>query len=276
MQSLQRLHAETLSDIALLCLNWRPDGRRPELVEEVLEFLDSVAPFFDERILHAALKDPSGTPSYSMKLFAGFVDEALGLDDAREHTLTDTQREQVIERLAARLLVRLTYRTYEAYRETSEATRRCLALVERARKLDPNNVHHQITATRFQLLGGYYDDARATLALVHARPAPAIRRLPRRSRSCGRSSPKNARGTMRAPPATPPLTWRPVSRAKTASPFSNGKSKNCPRRSRRMRNSFAHWRRPDASPMRSTGAAGPWRSAWSARRSSAPAPFTWR
>ena len=50
------LHLETFADLALLCLTWKPDGRRAGLVEEVLAFLHDEGPFFDDAMLQQTLK----------------------------------------------------------------------------------------------------------------------------------------------------------------------------------------------------------------------------
>jgi hypothetical protein len=168
--ALQGQYLETFADLALLCLTWRPDGRRPELIEEVLNFLNAMAPFFDERLLHAAFKEKSGQPPYPVRMLAGYIDDALGLDKTQQTTLTDDQRARVAHGLAAELLVRAAFRTYEAFRGAQGAAGRALAFAERARKLDPENVQTQLTAARFLLLGEYYDEARAALAEVRRSP----------------------------------------------------------------------------------------------------------
>src|SRR5262249_53106248 len=64
----------------------------------------------------------------------------------------------------------LAFRTYEAYQNVSDAPQRALALLERARGLDPHNVHHQLASVRFLILGGYYEDAKSALAKVQSSP----------------------------------------------------------------------------------------------------------
>ena len=56
------LHLETFADLGLLCLTWKPDGQRPEMVEEVLAFLKDEGPFFDDASLQAAVQGRQARP----------------------------------------------------------------------------------------------------------------------------------------------------------------------------------------------------------------------
>lgn len=158
------LHLETFADIAILCLTWKPGGHCGGLVEEVLAFLDEQAPFFDDEVLQQTLKTTQSDASYSVKLLAGFMNDALGLDPSRSKPLDDRQRAAVSGRLAAELLIRMAYLTYEEYRRTESGARSALAYVERARTLDPENVRTELTAARFLLIAGRDEESRATLA----------------------------------------------------------------------------------------------------------------
>ncbi len=77
-RALRLLHLETLGDLALLCLTWKPDGRRPALVEEVLGLLEDEGPFFDDALLRRCCKGSQVEASYSLKLLAGFINDCLG------------------------------------------------------------------------------------------------------------------------------------------------------------------------------------------------------
>jgi tetratricopeptide (TPR) repeat protein len=157
------LHLETFADLALLCLTWKPHGRRPGLVDEVLTFLYEEAPFFDDAILQQAQKGTHGEASYALKLLAGFINDALGLDPSRSKPLIDGQKAAVTGRLAAELLTRMGYRSYEEHRGTEFGAREALTYVERARGLDPENVRTELTAARFHLIAGHDEEARSTL-----------------------------------------------------------------------------------------------------------------
>ena len=109
---LSKLKDETLADVALMCLAWQPDGRRPEVVDELLELLDAVAPFFDERVLYAALKEKSGQPGYALGLFVGYMEDKLDLERGRDNVLTPEQRARVAHCLAAEMLVAAAFKTY--------------------------------------------------------------------------------------------------------------------------------------------------------------------
>ena len=86
-RALGLLHLETIGDLALLCLTWKPDGLRPGLVEEVLTFLAAEGPFFDDRLLREALQGYRDETAYPLKLLMGFINDSLGLDPvlARTH-----------------------------------------------------------------------------------------------------------------------------------------------------------------------------------------------
>jgi tetratricopeptide (TPR) repeat protein len=166
-RSLKLLHLETFADLALLCLTWKPDCRTGWLAEEVLALLEDEGPFFDDVLLREMLDGKRTEAGYPLKLLRGFMNDALGLDPARFLRLTDNQRSAVVGRLAAELLTRLAYRTYEEQRGTESGAVRALAYVERARRLDPDNIRTELTRTRFLLIVGRDDEARATLAQLH-------------------------------------------------------------------------------------------------------------
>ena len=136
--ALESQYVETLADLSLVCLTWRPDGRRPELFEEVLEFLNAVLPFFDERRLFAVFKERAGFVPYSVGLFADHVERSLALERGGDHVLTEDQRLKVGRCLAAELLVRASLRTYETFRDSADGVQRALNLADRARQLHPD------------------------------------------------------------------------------------------------------------------------------------------
>ncbi len=166
-RALKLLHLETSGDLALLCLTWKPDRDSAGLVEEVLALLQDEGPFFDEAILQETLSAKQVEAGYPLKLLSGFMKDALGLDPSLSRRLSDSQRSSVIGRLAAELLTRLAYRTYEEERGTQFSAGRALAYVDRARLHDPGNIRTELTATRFLLIAGHDDEARATLAQLH-------------------------------------------------------------------------------------------------------------
>jgi hypothetical protein len=165
--AVRRLHLETFADAALLCLNWRPDGQRPGLVEEVLSLLEDEGPFFADAILRDELRGTRDDASYSLKLLAGFINGVLGLDPARATPLDGRQRATVSGRLAAELLTRLAYRTYEQLRGTELGASRALESIEQARRYDPENVRTELAAARFLLIANRDEESRAALAKLH-------------------------------------------------------------------------------------------------------------
>jgi tetratricopeptide (TPR) repeat protein len=160
--ALRQMYVQTLGDLAVLCLNWKPNGKRPDLVEDVLELLDAAAPFFDEQALLAPYKEPGAKVPYGTRVLAGHLERTLGLE-GEDYVLTQQQREKVIERLAANLLNRQAYRSYNVGGTGNAPLDAAMALAERARTLAPDDIEHQLTSARFLLLGGNYDDARRLL-----------------------------------------------------------------------------------------------------------------
>ena len=133
----ERLHLETFADLALLCLTWKLGGHCAGLVEEVLAFLYDEAPFFDDEALLQALRATQTDACYSLKLLAGFINDALGLDPSRTKPLNVAQRAAVTGRLAAELLTRMAYRSYDEQRRTDSGARGALAYIERAARRIP-------------------------------------------------------------------------------------------------------------------------------------------
>jgi hypothetical protein len=170
VKELQTRHVETVADLCMICLRWQPDGRRPELTNEVLAFLAGVAPFFDEKALACVIKSHPGRLPYALGLLTGYVDHLLGIESAHQRALTDHERLCVTNGLAAGLLVRQAHRTYVAYRDAGNAVPRAMAFVERARELDPKNLAALLTAARFFLMESHYDDARTVLGLAQQSP----------------------------------------------------------------------------------------------------------
>ena len=116
-------------------------------------------------------------------------------------------------RLAAELLTRLAYRTYEQLRGNEIGARRALESIERARRHDPENVRTELSAARFLLIAGHDDESRATLAKLQ-RSARArdpeihseieeLRRILDERASAGTGNRSPAREKSNLPPAAP-------------------------------------------------------------------------
>ncbi len=169
VQALQRAHLDNFADLALLCFRWTPSGLRPELVEEVLDFLRAEAPFFDEQVLYSALESREPAPSITHKVLRMFVREVVGeLDDEKRPTLSDEQRRQVMERLSGRLLMALSLRTHvDAGGGVRDGLDRALEFIDRARQAIPDEPTVEFRAAWMLTEGGYYEEARAAVARYH-------------------------------------------------------------------------------------------------------------
>ena len=166
-RQLKRLHLETLGDLAMLCLLWKPDGRCAGLVEEVLALLEDEAAFFDGAVFHEALQGKQDEAGYPVRLLSGFMSDAMDLDPARPHRITDDERSGIAGRLTAELLLRFAYRVYEDHRGTDLGAARALDYIERAERRAPDDVRVKLAAARFHLVAGHDDAARSVLAQLH-------------------------------------------------------------------------------------------------------------
>ena len=122
VKALQSTHVDTIGDMALICLTWQPDGTKPEVVEEVLEFLQALAPFFDERVLYPLLKDTAKQASYPVRMFANYVEDTLGVERGKDNVLSAAQRARVFRCLAGELLISTASKTYDAYRGAGDGS----------------------------------------------------------------------------------------------------------------------------------------------------------
>ena len=164
VKSLQAQYLGMLGDLTILCNDWLPDGKQPDSVEEVLEFLFAIAPFFDEKVLTATVKESKGQSSWPIGRFRGFINRLFSLDGESNRTLTQEERTRVINSLAAELLTQMAYRTRAAHAENANRIALALTYVERARKLEPENLSVLITAAQFYLWGTYFREAEEMLA----------------------------------------------------------------------------------------------------------------
>ncbi|MBY0397020.1 MAG: hypothetical protein K2X91_11215, partial [Thermoleophilia bacterium] len=169
--ALRLQYAHTLADLTALCIDWRADGRRPELTEEVLAFLHAVTPFLDETALLAAARseEPRAAPD-NLNRLVKYTSQLLGWEPSSDRALTQHERGRVVNGLAVELLISHAYAAYTANKDRPNAAGAALEYVERARKLDDDNLTAQICGAQFYLLGGYLDEAEAMLARAQRSP----------------------------------------------------------------------------------------------------------
>ena len=91
---LKLLHLETFADLALLCLTWKPGGHGPGSSRKSSRSCTTKARSLTMRVLQQMLKTPQVEASYSLKLLAGFINDALGLDPSRSQPLNDRQGDE--------------------------------------------------------------------------------------------------------------------------------------------------------------------------------------
>ncbi len=160
VRALQTQYVQTFADLSVLCWRWRPDGRRPELADEVIALLTGLAPFFDEKALAAVVREYPGQLPFALRFLTNYLTELLGLDPARERVLTEHERTRVVNGLIVELLTSQAYATYQAFREVGTGVTRATAIADRARELDPDNLTVLITSAELHWLGGGDDRPR--------------------------------------------------------------------------------------------------------------------
>jgi tetratricopeptide (TPR) repeat protein len=165
--ALARQHVETYADLALVLWTYLPPPNRPDVVEELLDFQASVAPFFDARVLRALRKDAgSGAPT-ALPFLGAIIRQTLEVTE-EQPSLTFAQRQKVTHRLAAELLITLASRKLEAARALGpNDVEQLMTLVDRARKLDPESAKVELWAARLLTMGEFFDEARAAIARFH-------------------------------------------------------------------------------------------------------------
>lgn len=166
----QSRYLEAFADLVTVCCEWRPDGRNEELTNEVIAFINGLAPFFDERALAIAVKDCGGSLTLSLSDLTSYVDALLGLDPTRERRLTDHERLRVGKDLVVKLLIRQAFSTYNLFRDKGSGADKAIVLLDRARELDPDNPRVLVTAADFYSIGGYYSEAESLVARVQQSP----------------------------------------------------------------------------------------------------------
>jgi len=159
-------HLETLGDLTLLALSWRPDPCRPALVDELFEFLRAEVAFLDGPRLRAAAKSSQEPSGFAMRLLANWAADLFEVDLVPE-VLDAARRERVAGRLASELLVRLGFATYENRAGSRDAADRTLAFLDRARELAPDDPTLELYACDFLMLGGYYEEARQAVSAFY-------------------------------------------------------------------------------------------------------------
>jgi tetratricopeptide (TPR) repeat protein len=160
-------HLETLGDLALLCARWQVSGLQPELADELLDFVEAEAPFFDGSMLFQVLGDREQPRSQPLRFLAAYATATLELEEGTTK-LTGEGRRRVIRSLCAALLVRLALRTFEELRERGAGgVERALQIIDRARRTDPDNAAVEYWAARLFTFGGFYEEARAALLRFH-------------------------------------------------------------------------------------------------------------
>lgn len=156
--ALKRAHTETLADVALLCLAWRPDARRPDMVDEVIELMRAVLPFLDDALLFT--RAPESSTSTSLSWLSRLVRGWLKFpEDGDAPPVTSSQRALIGARLESRVRLGLAMSVESVF-----GPERALQHIDRAREIDDSQPALEILAASMLTRSGYFDDARKAIA----------------------------------------------------------------------------------------------------------------
>lgn len=165
--ALLRRYADTFADLALVLWTYLPPADRPDIVDELLDFLAAVTPFLDARALRAARKETAEGPPRAHGFLAAIVRQTLDLAE-EDAPLGEAQRQKVANRLSAEILVTLAARKLDAARGLeARDVEGLVAIVDRARQIDAENPKVECWAARLLTIGEFYDEARAAVARFH-------------------------------------------------------------------------------------------------------------
>jgi|GEM_PF-3569682 len=158
-------HLQTLGDLALLCLQWKPSHSLGHHAEEILEFLNAEAPFFDSELLFQETKQEGADGA--LKFLSLAARSRIELPPGQPR-LTDEQAHRVCRWLCAELLTRMALTAFEDERDRGGmAVEHSLDLLERARTADSEWAEVEFWSARIMTAGEHFDDARAALARFH-------------------------------------------------------------------------------------------------------------
>jgi hypothetical protein len=158
-------HLQTLGDLALLCLQWKPSRSLGHHAEEILEFLNAEAPFFDSGLLFQETKQDGADGA--LKFLSLAARSRIELPPGQPR-LTDEQSDRVCRWLGAELLTRMALKAFEDERDRGGmAVEHSLELLERARTADSEWPEVEFWSARIMTAGEHFDDARAALARFH-------------------------------------------------------------------------------------------------------------
>jgi tetratricopeptide (TPR) repeat protein len=164
LQFIKNSHLETLSDIAMLCLNWKPNARHSEIVNELIEFLNAEIVFFDASLLFTSDKKQDENESLSVKMFRSIVAYILNWEHAKKR-LSDQEQSKLTNDLSARILLSLALATYEEFHaRPKEAAMNALNVLERARQIARDNPEIEYFAARFYFIGDFYEESRKAIS----------------------------------------------------------------------------------------------------------------
>lgn len=162
LTTLQERHIETLSDLIVLCYQWKPRAEDMELVNELLRFVSTEVYFLIESELYRQKTDDP-TKIDNTALLRNRIRRITG-SNLEAPCLLLADRAQLAEQCKADLLLSLSISVYESADGTpKEGARRALGVLNRARQVVADNPVLEYFAARYFFIGGFHDEARAAI-----------------------------------------------------------------------------------------------------------------
>jgi tetratricopeptide (TPR) repeat protein len=156
---LKEEHLAVIADLYMLCLQWRPEGDRLGVAEELLKFADAEMAFLDEQVLRAKVMREGYETPFGLKVLHNHVEAVTGIENGR--LLAQEQRKAIIGAFMAELLCEMASAAYAAHSgNAKEAASRAMSYIDRARSLRSADWHIELTAAGILCAGEFYDEAR--------------------------------------------------------------------------------------------------------------------
>jgi hypothetical protein len=167
-QIVQRHALELYAEVGLLCWWWEPDPGHASILDEVIETLRALAPFFDDRALDRLLKEAADGPPTALAFLRHIAYAILELGPAdRGRELDARQRRRVTGALASRARVNLVRRRCQEAAPSRNEAEHLVEQLELARKDDPASPVLEYTAAQVLAAGELHDEALEAIRACH-------------------------------------------------------------------------------------------------------------
>jgi hypothetical protein len=179
-QMVQRHALELYAELALLCWHWEPDPGRASILEEVVETLRALSPFFDALALQRLVKEASEGPPTAFAFLARLTYGILELEPAdRDRGLDAHQRRRLTGAFASRTRLNLVCRRRQEAAPSPNELDHLVEQLDLARKDDPASPDLEFVAADLLAHGECHDEALEAIRAFHRIAGAEHRLLPR-------------------------------------------------------------------------------------------------